>query len=374
MHKIFQYDSMVTFLDTLCTHFMRNASAGTTLTYEIDHGLIPFSLADLDSESQQFLQLFSLLVESMKEGSFALRFILDSVNNDVVTMSIECDFRSVTVLSIESLGEKLRTLQGISVESINDISAHLRAHIALAPPSKKVEDVCLGLRGKRVLFIGESPMLVRYTKLLTGLGVICQHVQTAGEAFEVLFEDSSYELLFMDKSDAGIDPTRFKQLLMNNPLFQKQYLWALSEAHSMGYAQLLEDMFHYAQGVHITQKVSTGTSTDTPIFDEQALLDRTSGNSTFVKRIITLYCKDMEKHLETLDKGMQEPDKSGMQRIAHSMKGASFSCCASRMAIHSKELESVLKAGAYDGVPVLLETLKDSLGDFKSFVTDAGYL
>lgn len=373
MKKIFQNGSIAAFLDTICCHFSKNMSNEVSLVYNISPNILFLNVSNEDVLSKDFWELFSVFKDNLVSGVFNVNFSLSDLNDKVLLLEIHINLRNTVVKNSDSLKDDLSQLKQYSIVTFNEIDAKITIALEGRVDEAIKNRITKSCSDKNILIIGNSLLLDKYVQFLDSIDTNTTRVTSGGEALELLFGDSEYDVLIMDSKESSIDGQQFKKLLHNNPAFKDQHLLLLSEADFKGYAAFLETLCSYLEGVRITTSIPIVDENDPLVFDQSAIWDRTGGNSAFIEKIISLYCKDMEKHLKILDH-IDTLDSVVIQRIAHSMKGASYSCCANRVAKYAKELEMTVKRGQMEGCPLLLETIRNSFEEFCSTVKASGFL
>lgn len=374
MSLLFEQNSFTTFFDTLCMHLKKNISSEVQLEYEIDPSLIFLRYNDAEKLSHVFLDMASTFREAFCSGTVVLYFEGVASPSGGMILTTNCDIRKGSITDIQRVESKLEALSGAKVVTCNDLAIKVEMEIVTSETLSAVNTVKEKFLGRKVLLVGDSEILNRYRRALNAIGIISVPVKSGGEAFECLFSDTSFNIVIMSEKKDGITPLKFKTLLHNNRDLKHIHLLSIADFKDMGYAPFLEKVIRYMEGVAVSESVEIQQKSDTAIFDHNKLLERTGGNSGFIRKIIALYCKDMTKYLQTLSEEGLYGDLANAQRIAHAMKGASFSCCANRMASHASELETAVKTGGIDGVPLLLDALQSAFSEFREEVTSVGYL
>ena len=86
-------------------------------------------------------------------------------------------------------------------------------------------------------------------------------------------------------------------------------------------------------------------------------LERMSGDRELLASLFQLFVSDAPKKLEKMDACAAERDLYGVERTAHSLKGASATVGASRLCEIAAETERAAKAGSWDDVDRLRRDL-----------------
>lgn len=98
---------------------------------------------------------------------------------------------------------------------------------------------------------------------------------------------------------------------------------------------------------------------DCPLFAEAELVERMMGDRKLVGKIVRGFLNDMPKQLTALKHFLDTNDSKGVQRQAHSMKGACASVSAKALARLALRMEQSASAGALDSV-------KEAFGELHS--------
>ena len=90
-----------------------------------------------------------------------------------------------------------------------------------------------------------------------------------------------------------------------------------------------------------------------PILSVEETLERMSGDRELLASLFQLYIDDAPKKLRSLDEHVGQADFYQVERIAHSLKGASATVGATRLCGLAAELEQVAKAGLQERLELL---------------------
>lgn len=374
MKKLFEQNSFLSFFDTLCSHLKRNITQDILIEYEIAPSLIPLQYVNSDKLSRLFLDFVSLFRSALQSGRIEFNFTGEHRENGRFSLVVICNIRDCILNDLDKLRTELEGVVGIQLLSCNDLDIKFLVQAELSDVTVPVIETVKGVKEKKILLVGASKALDRYKRCLEGIQLFSRYVKTGGEAFELLFTDSNFDIVIMDEKKEGISAEKFKSLLRNNSTLSHVHLLSIADFEGIGYAPFLEKVIRYMEGVAVSEKVGIQSKEVIAVFDHEKLLERTGGNSAFIRKIIALYCKDMQKYLQALANESVYDDLFASQRIAHAMKGASFSCCAQRMAFCASELEAAFKTGGVDGLPLMLDSLQSAFSEFCTEVSTIGYL
>jgi len=89
---------------------------------------------------------------------------------------------------------------------------------------------------------------------------------------------------------------------------------------------------------------------------------RELGDQELLKELAGLFLEDVPPQLETLRQAIEGDDASGVQRVAHTLKGSCGNMGAVRMATICAELEDVGRSGELERAPMLAERLEAEFG------------
>lgn len=349
--------SLFVVADTLCLHIKKNISTEVTFTFYIDNALAYNTVTELDQLSGNLLMFATEIQCIVQKGELYIGLKLEKQN----ILSIHVRISNAPL-------EQIRESQLASFCSTYD-----KGSIQLRFPLEVVQEDSLILKrlvDKKALLIGPATEKCKKESLSAFFDSL-EMVESGGDALEILFNNNNFDILFMAESVTGISTEVFSSLLKHNEQFEKLHVIPYAEEQSQVF--LLELASDYFMGKKVQGAIRETNSLEHIVFDQNALYERTGGNSSFMMKIISLYCKDMEKHLKVLEND-EEDEVSSIQRIAHSMKGASYSCCALKMAQHAKELEMVVKTKGIAGITVLVDGLRGTFEEFKKVVAPLGYL
>ena len=97
--------------------------------------------------------------------------------------------------------------------------------------------------------------------------------------------------------------------------------------------------------------------TNAPLLSMEETLERMSGDRELLASLFQLFVSDAPKKLEKMDACSAERDLFGVERTAHSLKGASATVGASQLCAIAAETERAAKAGSWDDVDRLRRDL-----------------
>ena len=108
--------------------------------------------------------------------------------------------------------------------------------------------------------------------------------------------------------------------------------------------------------------------TDENFFDENALLDRLSGDRQLMKTILTAFIQDVKSQIDRLEKLIEDKDIDGARRQAHSIKGASGNAGAKAMQNLAVMVENSLKDSDSVSASKMISELRRSFEDLHNFL------
>lgn len=94
-----------------------------------------------------------------------------------------------------------------------------------------------------------------------------------------------------------------------------------------------------------------------PILNLEETLERMSGDRVLLANLFQLFVDDVPKKLASVDAGIQEGDMYQIERTAHSLKGASATVGAVRLALIAAGLEQAARAGRNEEMALLRQEL-----------------
>ena len=98
-----------------------------------------------------------------------------------------------------------------------------------------------------------------------------------------------------------------------------------------------------------------------PVFDQDALINRLEGDQRLLKTLIDVFNKDYPKQLERLHLALSEQDAETLTRVAHGMKSAIATFHAEPARKAALHLEEIGRAQDLGSAPELLTRLEDEL-------------
>jgi HPt (histidine-containing phosphotransfer) domain-containing protein len=99
-------------------------------------------------------------------------------------------------------------------------------------------------------------------------------------------------------------------------------------------------------------------SSNAPVIDLTALVDRCMGNLEFAERILDRFQERAEQDLEELEKLIELRDAGQLARVAHRMKGSSANVAAEGLQRIAEQIEELGRSGRLAEVPAHLEQFR----------------
>jgi HPt (histidine-containing phosphotransfer) domain-containing protein len=94
------------------------------------------------------------------------------------------------------------------------------------------------------------------------------------------------------------------------------------------------------------------------LIDEEALLERVAGDPEFLATMVGIFAADAPTRLDAIRAGLAESDAKGVERAAHSLKGALATMAADAAAASAFRLEQLGRSGSLDGAREILAALE----------------
>src|SRR4030095_15291842 len=94
------------------------------------------------------------------------------------------------------------------------------------------------------------------------------------------------------------------------------------------------------------------------LIDEEALLERVSGDPEFLATMVDIFVADAPTRLDAIRAGVHQSDPHGVERAAHSLKGALATMAADAAAAEAFRLEQLGRSGSLEGAAELLAALE----------------
>ena len=85
---------------------------------------------------------------------------------------------------------------------------------------------------------------------------------------------------------------------------------------------------------------------DTPIvWNRAAMIERMVGDENLAREILEAFLEDVARYRDPFDAALDADDPRGIERLAHSTKGAAGTLCADELQALAARVETVAKAG-----------------------------
>jgi HPt (histidine-containing phosphotransfer) domain-containing protein len=97
--------------------------------------------------------------------------------------------------------------------------------------------------------------------------------------------------------------------------------------------------------------------TNEPLLSMEETLERMAGDRGLLVSLFQLFVSDAPRKLEKIEACADQKDLYGVERTAHSLKGASATVGATRLCLLAAETERAAKAGSWDEVQRLSRNL-----------------
>ena len=97
------------------------------------------------------------------------------------------------------------------------------------------------------------------------------------------------------------------------------------------------------------------------LIDEEALLERVAGDPAFLATMVGIFVADAPTRLDAIRAGLQQADAQGVERAAHSLKGALATMAADTAAAAASQLEQLGRAGTLEGAAEVLTALEQQV-------------
>ena len=97
--------------------------------------------------------------------------------------------------------------------------------------------------------------------------------------------------------------------------------------------------------------------TNEPLLSMEETLERMAGDRELLVSLFQLFVSDAPRKLEKIEACAEQKDFYGVERTAHSLKGASATVGATRLCLLAAETERAAKAGSWDDVQRLSRDL-----------------
>lgn len=94
------------------------------------------------------------------------------------------------------------------------------------------------------------------------------------------------------------------------------------------------------------------------LIDQEALLERVAGDPEFLATMVDVFVTDVPIRLDAIRAGLRQADAQGVERAAHSLKGALATMAADQAAAEAFRLEELGRSGTLDGAAAILADLE----------------
>ena len=98
-----------------------------------------------------------------------------------------------------------------------------------------------------------------------------------------------------------------------------------------------------------------------PVLDRAAAIDALGGDEELFETFIVLFIEDAAKQAADIESAIDHADAAGLERAAHSLKGAAGTMHAERVSAIARELEFVGKSGDLTESGAMLARLQTEL-------------
>ena len=110
--------------------------------------------------------------------------------------------------------------------------------------------------------------------------------------------------------------------------------------------------------------------TNEPLLSMEETLERMSGDRDLLVSLFQLFVSDVPKKMEKIEACTGQKDLYGVERTAHSLKGAAATVGASRLCLLAAELEKTAKAGSWEDIERLRQDLAGVCGQTLEAMND----
>lgn len=110
-----------------------------------------------------------------------------------------------------------------------------------------------------------------------------------------------------------------------------------------------------------------------PVFDRDYALELIDGDTEFLKELAELFNTDYPQKLAEISRAIEEKDFKVLDKIGHSLKGASGIIGLSRVSELAFEIEKMGRAEKVEDIDKIYQELDEELGRFKEFVSEPGW-
>ena len=98
-----------------------------------------------------------------------------------------------------------------------------------------------------------------------------------------------------------------------------------------------------------------------PVFDQEALLERVDHDWEFLVEIVQILCSDGRRLMEEIRSAAASADASAVSRSAHTLKGMTSNFCAAEALDAARLVESIGRSGDLTTAPAAVVALEVQL-------------
>lgn len=222
-------------------------------------------------------------------------------------------------------------------------------------------------------------------KILEKLGYKAECSQNGVEAINAL-KTTNYDVVLMDVQLPTMDGFEATEIIrnLNSDVLNHDIPIIAMTAHAMkgdkerclkygmnGYIskpidpqKLNQEIIKQISGETTVKALANDSSKD--IFDRDMLVKRLGDDEEFIKEIIDIFVEDLQSQIEKLAQAIKDQNAEQINRIGHSIKGASKNVGANALGKISYEIENIGKSQKLNGILDNFNKLKESFKEFKA--------
>jgi HPt (histidine-containing phosphotransfer) domain-containing protein len=103
-----------------------------------------------------------------------------------------------------------------------------------------------------------------------------------------------------------------------------------------------------------------------PVFDREGMMARLVHDEGLAHTVVTAFMADVPRRIQALKDHLDAGDAKGLERQAHTIKGASANLCCEALRAAAAELEGAGKAGSMDAARTLVPGLESQFAQLQA--------
>ncbi len=156
---------------------------------------------------------------------------------------------------------------------------------------------------------------------------------------------------------------------MNDYIIKPVSPQALAEALNKWLGKMPEAAKDQAPMITGSSDAGTGRGPESSVFDRADMMARVMGDETLARAVVEAFLGDMPKQISALKNYIENGDTRGVERQAHSIKGASSNVGGKALQSVAFDMEMSARAGDLNSVMSCIDLLEEKFERFKEAVS-----